>query len=72
MELDIDRLRKDLMDKYGTAMFSGFPAAVTDLSRIERMSDREILEIALKQGVDLNKYISGIYKSMRKKGNDDQ
>ncbi len=57
MELDIDRLRKDLMDKYGTAMFSGFPAAVMDLSRIERMSDREILETAEKQGIDLNKYL---------------
>lgn len=57
MELDIDRLRKDLMDTYGTAMFSGFPAAVMDLSRIERMSDREILEAAQKQGIDLNKYI---------------
>ena len=57
MELDIDRLRKDLMDKYGTAMFSGFPAAVMELSRIERMSDREILETAEKQGIDLNKYL---------------
>ena len=57
MELDIDRLRKDLMDKYGTAMFSGFPAAVMDLSRIERMSDREILETAEEQGIDLNKYL---------------
>ncbi len=58
MEFDMDHLRKDLMDKYGTAMFSGFPAAVMDLSRIERMSDREILEMAQKQGVDLSKYMS--------------
>ncbi len=57
MELDINRLRKDLMDKYGTAMFSGFPAAVMDLSRIEKMSDQEILETAQKKGIDLNKYL---------------
>ncbi len=57
MELDINRLRKDLMDKYGTAMFSGFPAAVMDLSRIERMSDQEVLETAQKQGIDLSKYM---------------
>ncbi len=57
MELDIDRLRKDLMDKYGTAMFSGFPAAVMDLSRIERMSDQEIIEAAQKQRIDLSKYM---------------
>ena len=57
MELDIDRLRKDLMDKYGTAMFSGFPAAFMDLSRIERMSDQEVLETAQKQKIDLSKYM---------------
>ena len=57
MELDIDRLRKDLMDKYGTAMFSSIPASVMDLSRIERMSDQEILETAQKQKIDLSKYI---------------
>ena len=57
MELDINRLRKDLMDKYGTAMFSGFPAAVMDLSRIERMSDQEILKLAQEQGIVLNKYL---------------
>ena len=57
MELDINRLRKDMMDKYGTAMFSGFSAAVMDLSRIERMSDQEILETAQKQRIDLSKYM---------------
>ena len=57
MELDIDRLRRDLMDKYGTAMLSGFPAAVMDLSKIERMSDQEILETAQKQGINLNRYM---------------
>ena len=56
-EIDINRLRRDLMDDYGTAMFSGFPMAVMDLSRVENMSDREVVELARKKGVDLRKYI---------------
>ena len=54
--IDINRLRKDLIDYYGTASFNGFPAAVMDLSRIERMSDEELIRFALKNGADLDKY----------------
>ena len=32
MYLDIERLRNDMEDYYGIAMFSGFPMAVMDLS----------------------------------------
>ena len=56
-EIDTERLRSDLMDYYGTATFSGFPMAVIDLSRIERASDQELVEIARKNGVDLRKYM---------------
>ena len=56
-QIDTDRLRRDLMDYYGTAMFSGFPMAVVDLSRIERASDEKLIEIAQKNGVDLSEYI---------------
>ena len=56
-EIDINRLRRDLMDDYGTAMFSGFPMAVMDLAKVERMSDRELVELARKKGVDLRKFI---------------
>ena len=55
--IDTNRLRKDLIDYYGTASFNGFPAAVMDLSRIERMSDEELIRFALKNGADLDKYI---------------
>lgn len=55
--IDINTLRKDLIDYYGTASFNGFPAAVMDLSRIERMSDGELIRFALEKGVDLDKYI---------------
>ena len=56
-EIDINRLRKDLMDDYGSAMFSGFPMAVMDLSKVERMSDSELVELARKKGMDLRKYM---------------
>ena len=56
-EIDIRRLRRDLEDYYGTAMFSGFPMAVMDVSRVERMSAQELVELAQKNGVDLRKYV---------------
>ena len=56
-ELDINRLRRDMKDYYGTAMFNGFPMAVMDLSKVEHMSDRELVELARKSGVNLKMYI---------------
>ena len=55
--IDVERLRRDMKDYYGTAMFSASPMAVMDLSRIERASDMEIVEEAQKAGVDLTDYI---------------
>ena len=45
-EIDVSRLLRDLKDYYGTAMFNRFPMAVMDLSKVERMSDRELVELA--------------------------
>ena len=56
-EIDINRLRRDMLDYYSTAMFSGFPMAVMEVSRVERMSDQELVELAQKNGIDLRKYI---------------
>ena len=56
-EIDVNQLRKDMRDYYGTAMFTGFPMAVMYLSKVERLSDRELVELAQKNGVDLRKYI---------------
>ncbi len=36
--IDIDALRAYLLDYCGTAVFSGFPAALLDVADIERMS----------------------------------
>lgn len=38
--------REALTDYYGTAFPCGMPAAMADLSRVERMSDEEAIEEA--------------------------
>ena len=57
MIFDIEKLRKDMLNKYGTAMFSGLPMAIINLSDIERASDDELIKMAKKENIDLDKYI---------------
>lgn len=54
--IDYEKLRKDLIDYFGTAM-SFSPMAIMDLSRVESASDDELVEIAKRNNFDLNKYI---------------
>ena len=56
-DLDIDRLREDMKDDFGTAMMSGMPAAVMDLSKVESASDEELLRMAEKRQMNLRKYM---------------
>lgn len=58
LEIDIDRLRKDLLDYFGTAMFTSSPLAIMNLTTIKNASDEEIIKIALDNNVDLNRYIN--------------
>lgn len=55
-KIDIERLKKDLIDYYGTALFSSSPLALMDLSKIERATEEELIQIALNNNFDLNKY----------------
>ena len=54
--IDVERLRNDLKDYYGTAMFGGFPMAMIELSQVERASDEEVINMAKDKGIDLRKY----------------
>ena len=36
MQFDIERLREDLKDYYGTAMFNGFPMAMMEVDKVSR------------------------------------
>lgn len=51
-----EKLRNDLKDYFGTAMFCGNPMAVMDLSRVESASEEELKEIAEKNGFDPYRY----------------
>ena len=55
MFVDVDAIRADLIDYFGSA--SGvFPMAIMDVARIENASDEEIIAIARQVGVDFSKY----------------
>lgn len=58
-EIDIERLRKDLIDYFGTAMFNGSPQAIIELSRVENATPSELINIAQNNGFDINDYITG-------------
>ena len=56
-KIDIDRLREDLLDYYGTAMFNDFAMSAMNVQFIEMASDSDLIAIAQKEGVDLTKYM---------------
>ncbi|MBR0405261.1 MAG: hypothetical protein IJI68_08695 [Eggerthellaceae bacterium] len=56
IQVDVERLREHLLDEYGSAVFSGFPAAVLDAWEIEDMDGYELCRKAEKLGIDLRKF----------------
>ncbi|MHB8127878.1 MAG: hypothetical protein ACYDEX_02655 [Mobilitalea sp.] len=54
--IDINKLRLDLMNFYGTALFAGFDAALEDLLKIDNESEEELINRAIKEGMNLQKY----------------
>ena len=54
--IDIEKLRNDLIDLYGTAMQSN-PVAMMDLIKIEKASDEEVARIAMQNGINIEIYI---------------
>lgn len=63
MNIDIEKLKEDLIDYFGTAMFNASPLAIIELTKIEKSSDKEIIQIAIDNNFDLNEYI--IHKKSR-------
>ena len=49
-----DDLKNKLKDYYGTAMCSGNPMAVIELSKVETASDYELERLAKQAGIDTN------------------
>lgn len=64
VEIDIEKLRNDLMDYFGTAM-GFFPVATMDLVKVQNASPEELINIALKNNFDLSKYIVSGYSKTK-------
>ena len=54
--IDGDKLKSDLVDYYGTAMFNASPLAMFELEKVQQASGNELIELALENGFDLSKY----------------
>ena len=55
MLIDVDALRDDLMNYYGSAMQFN-PVAMMDLVKVENASDEEIVNIAINNGINIYDY----------------
>ena len=56
LEINIELLREDLKNYFGTSMQYS-PLAIMNLNEVENANPYELIEIALKNNFDLNKYI---------------
>ena len=56
-EIGIERLIKDLIEYFTSAMFMVSPIALVDLTEVENASDEQVVKIALNNKFDLNKYM---------------
>ncbi|MBR3161339.1 MAG: hypothetical protein IKF19_01250 [Bacilli bacterium] len=56
-DINIEKLRKDLIDYYTSAMFIASPIAILDLTKVEKANDEEIVTIAINNKFDLNNYL---------------
>ena len=54
--IDYEKLRSDLTDYFGAAMFSSLSIAIVDLSYVEVASNDDLLKIAKHDEFDLNEY----------------
>lgn len=57
MNVDVEKLRKDLIDYFTSAKFIVSPIALLDLIKVKKASDDMIIKIALDNNFDLEKYI---------------
>ncbi len=53
--VDINRLREDLINYFGTAIFYN-PMAIMELEEVKKASESKLIEIAIKNGFDLDNY----------------
>lgn len=57
-EIDINKLKQDLKDYYEAAYFTlGYGAALMDSFDLDNLSDEEIINKAIENGINLENYI---------------
>ena len=57
MDIDYERLRKDIIEFYEGAFFAGgFGAAMFDITKVYNASNNELIRIAQKLNINLNNY----------------
>ena len=57
VEIDIERLREDLIEYLEGAFFiGGFGAAIIDMEKVKRASDEEVIQIAIQNGFVVEEY----------------
>ena len=54
--IDIERLRNDLMNYYLGAAFMVNPAAMMDVQRVKNATDEELIKIAIREKVNIANY----------------
>ncbi len=57
MQIDFDRLRRDLLNYYGTAMMSASPMAMMNVIDVEHADERRLIKLAEDAGIRLDAYL---------------
>lgn len=58
-DIDIEKLRLNIIDYYDIAGFSGYGAAFVESYEVEKMSAEEVVERAIELGFNLEEYKKG-------------
>ena len=54
--INIDELRKDLLDYFGTASINASPVSMMNVIEVQKASEEQLVYIAIQNGFDLNNY----------------
>ena len=58
MNIDYNKLRSDLIDYFGTSINYN-PMVIVEIEEVQKASNEELIEYALRYGFDLSNYTKG-------------
>ena len=64
-DYDYEKLRNDLLDYFGTATFNVSYMAMGELIKVEQASEDELIQLAIANNFDLDKYLIRVGKFYR-------